>query len=319
MPDVAIIGAGLAGLSAAVTLANKGLKVHLFESSQKAGGRASAFPFNLTSPLNNSQKEYQLDNGQHIMMGCYHETLSLLKEISALDKIIVQDKMEVKVVGPDQKSYILKSGFLPYPLNLFQALMGFDFLTFGQKISALKFVYGLKSLDVETLRDITVKDWLEKSGQTGPLFTGLWEILCVGTLNTSPDKASASIFAKILKIVFLGGKENSKIVVPGVNLSSLFVEPSIKFIRSKGGDIKFSTPVNLIKSSESSSFELFSRDQSLGRFSDVILAVPHHALKKITGIEQHLPAIANTELDYSSITTFHLFLKKIQSWIIFWL
>lgn len=310
MPEVAIIGAGLAGLAAGVTLASKGYKVQLFESSQKAGGRTSAFPFNLSSPLNNSQKEFQLDNGQHIMMACYHETLSLLKEISALDKISIQEKMEVKVIGPDKKSYFLKSGFLPYPINLFQALMGFDLLSFREKISALKFVHGLKSLDVDTLNGITVKDWLKKNGQTGSLFTGLWEILCVGTLNTSPDKASASIFAKILKIVFLGGKENSKIVVPAVNLSSLFVEPSINFIRSKGGELKFSTPLNLMKSTETSSFELVSRDQSLGIFSDLIFAVPHHALKKIAGIEQHLPAIANTDLEYSSITTFHLFVKN---------
>lgn len=310
MPVVAIIGAGLAGLSAAVTLASKGFKVHIFESSKKAGGRASAFPFSLTSPLDSSQKEYHLDNGQHIMMGCYHETLSLLKEISALDKISMQDKMEVKVLGPEQKSYSLKSGFLPYPFNLLQALMGYDLLSFAQKLSALKFVHGLKSLDVGTLNNISVKDWLETSCQAGSLFTGLWEILCVGTLNTPAEKASASIFAKILKIIFLGGKDNSKIVVPAVNLSSLFVEPSIDFIRSKGGDIQFSMPVNLIKSTESSSFELFSKEISLGSFSDVILAIPHHALKKMDGIGQYIPKISESDLQYSSITTFHLFLKE---------
>lgn len=310
MPEVAIIGAGLAGLSAAVTLASEGYKVQLFESSQKAGGRASSFPFNLRSSLESPQKEYLLDNGQHIMMGCYHGTLSLLSEISALDKISIQKKMEVKVLGPDKKSYSLKSGFFPYPLNLFQALMGYDLLRLREKISAVKFVHGLKTLDVETLKDISVKDWLEKSGQTGSLFTGLWEILCVGTLNTPAEKASASIFAKILKIVFLDGNENSKIVIPATNLSSLFVEPSINFIKSKHGDIRFSTPVNLIRSTDLSSFELFSRDQSLGTFSDVILAVPHHALKKITGHDQYLSPILNTDLEYSSITTFHLFLKK---------
>lgn len=310
MPEVAIIGAGLAGISAAVKLASEGFKVRLFESSQKAGGRAGSFPFTLTSPLNNSQKEYQLDNGQHIMMGCYHETLSLLAETSSLDKIFVQEKMDVKIVGRKQKSYTLGSGFLPYPLNLLQALMGFDYLSFGQKLSALKFILSLKLLNVDTLIDTTVTAWLEDRGQTGELFTGLWEILCIGTLNTSPDKASASVFAKILKIIFLGGKDNSKIVVPTVNLASLFVEPSIAFISSKGGEIKFSTYVNSIRSTETSSLELISRDRSLGNFSDVILAVPHHALIKISGLDQFPSISTNNDLEYSSITTFHLFLKE---------
>ncbi len=310
MPDVAIIGAGLAGLSAAVSLASKGFSVQIFEAGQKAGGRASAFPFNLTSPHNSSQKEYYLDNGQHIMMGCYHETLSLLSEISAMDKISIQHRMEVKVLGTDQKSYTLKSGFLPYPFNLFQALMGYNLLTIGQKVSAIKFVHRLKTLNVDLIDKITVKEWLEQCGQAGTLLTGLWEILCVGTLNTSPDKASALIFARILKIVFLGGKENSKIVVPNVNLSSLFVEPSLNFIRSKGGDIKFSTPVNLITSVDSTSFELFSRGETTGVFSDVIFAVPHHALKKVSGIDQYISEEINKDLEYSSITTFHLFLNE---------
>jgi squalene-associated FAD-dependent desaturase len=309
MPEIAIIGSGLAGLTAAVTLSSKGFKVHLFEGSKKGGGRAGSFPFTPAHPLDNSQKEYQLDNGQHIMMGCYHETLSLLREISAIDKISIQDKMEVKVIGNNQKSYMLKSGSMPYPLSLLQALMGFDLLNFREKLSAVKFVNQLKSLEINSLDRLTVKEWLDQNGQTGALSTGLWEILCIGTLNTSPDKASASIFARILKIVFLGGKVNSKIVVPAVNLSSLFVEPAIRFIRSRGGTVEFSTPVNMINSTNSSSFELISRDQSIGYFPDVIFAVPHHALKKINGIEQHLPSIPNRELEYSSITTFHLFLK----------
>jgi squalene-associated FAD-dependent desaturase len=198
---------------------------------------------------------------------------------------------------------------MPYPLSLLQALMGYDLLNFREKLSAVKFVNQLKSLEINSLDRLTVKEWLDQNGQMGALTTGLWEILCIGTLNTSPDKASASIFARILKIVFLGGKVNSKIVVPAVNLSSLFVEPAIRFIRSRGGTVEFSTPVNMINSTNSSSFELISRDQSIGYFPDVIFAVPHHALKKINGIEQHLPSIPNRELEYSSITTFHLFLK----------
>lgn len=124
--------------------------------------------------------------------------------------------MEVKVIGNNQKSYMLKSGSMPYPLSLLQALMGYDLLNFREKLSAVKFINQLKSLEINSLDRLTVKEWLDQNGQTGALSTGLWEILCIGTLNTSPDKASASIFARILKIVFLGGKVNSKIVVPAI-------------------------------------------------------------------------------------------------------
>lgn len=86
MKKVAVIGGGFAGLSAAVRLAENGFKVHLFEASPKLGGRAYSF----------FSEKYQayLDNGQHILMGCYRETLDFITTIGAKDRITIQKTLK---------------------------------------------------------------------------------------------------------------------------------------------------------------------------------------------------------------------------------
>jgi protoporphyrinogen oxidase len=113
-----------------------------------------------------------------------------------------------------------------------------------------------------------------------------------------------------LKIIFLGGEDNSKIVVSEVDLSSLFVEPAINYIKSRGGTVHFSTPVHSIERVDSGCVNLHSRNEIFGKYSDVIFAVPHHALRKISGIQEFIPLSPEDNMEYSSITTFHLFLKE---------
>src|SRR5690554_1528334 len=85
--DVAIIGAGFAGLSAAVRLASSGLKVIVVEQAPRLGGRASAFTDKATGE--------RVDNGQHVLFGCYRETYAFLRAIGAEALAPLQPRLQL--------------------------------------------------------------------------------------------------------------------------------------------------------------------------------------------------------------------------------
>ncbi|MBN8546309.1 MAG: FAD-dependent oxidoreductase [Ignavibacteria bacterium] len=307
MPRAIVVGAGLAGLSAAVELSLNGYKVDLFESTKKGGGRAYSFPHSFHPGTFLIQADqYLVDNGQHILMGCYHDTLSFLGKIGAMDKIHIQERMSVEYRHRNGKSFTLKSGALPYPLNLLQAILNYDFLTFKQKLKAVLFIQKLRFIRLKTLSNLTVSEWLKGEGQTDELFNGIWEILCVGAMNSPPEKTSALIFARVLKEIFLNGKNNAKIIVPKCGLSELFVDNAIKLIEERGGSVNFGNPLESIETGDGRVVSLKFRNRTIEYPENTVLAIPHFALKKIDGISGVFPGIENFDMEYSSITTFHL-------------
>lgn len=308
MPKVVIAGAGLAGLSAAVELASNGYIVDLYESSKKGGGRAYSFP-NVFPSNPGSYSKFTIDNGQHIMMGCYKNTLSFLEKTDSINKLSIQEKLCVKYYDRVGNLYSLKSGILPYPINLLQAISGYNFLSFRQKVKAILFIRKLFFLETTTLNSMTVSDWLKREGQTDELLKGVWEILCVGAMNSPLEKTSASSFATVLKEIFLRGRNNANIIIPKCGLSELFVDGGVKFIKESGGSINFSNPLEKIEFAEGKVTKIKFREGEIENPENVILALPHHAIKKITGIQDILGKVVEREMEYSSITTFHLLLK----------
>ena len=115
MKKVVVIGGGFAGQSAAVHLTMAGFIVTLLEASKKLGGRA----YSLTDKKTNTV----IDNGQHIMMGCYKDTLEFFDIIGAADNLIFQKKLKVNFLKEGFKPNPLEAGNLPYPFNLLQGLL----------------------------------------------------------------------------------------------------------------------------------------------------------------------------------------------------
>ncbi len=307
--SVVVVGAGLSGLAAAVRIISSGKKVILLEASKKGGGRAYSFSHSFSDT---PHKEFALDNGQHIMLGSYHETFHFLESTGAKHLLNKQKRMEVNMVDRQGRHFTLRSGNLPYPFDLLQALLGFDHLSLSQKLSAIAFVTKLRFVNPAKLMNITVSDWLKSEGQTGELFTGIWDILCTGAMNTSVEKASAGVFAHILKVIFLEGKDNAKIVVPRVDLSALFVEKAVKFIEERGSEVRFSEPVTAVETSGGRIASVLTRGGRIENPKALIFAIPAHALGKIDGIVGLVPEIAGYDMKYSSITSFHLRIKDTQ-------
>src|SRR5947209_16112493 len=119
--DVVIIGGGFAGLSAGVALAERGLRVTLLEAKPSLGGRAYSFQ--------DGESGDAVDNGQHVLMGCYHETLDFLAKIGTREQLIVQRDLEIEMLdGPDRRAH-LRTGSLPGPFHLTAGLMRYKRLT----------------------------------------------------------------------------------------------------------------------------------------------------------------------------------------------
>ncbi len=238
MKKCVIIGGGLAGLSAAAFLADSGINVEVIEASPKLGGRTYSFKDKITSDI--------IDNGQHILMGCYTDTLDFIRLIKAESNFIFQKQLKVNFLKEDFELFPLKSNNSFYPFNLLSALLNYKAISPGSRLRLLKFFAKLLFTPANSLNKITVYQWLLLENQTEEIIKSFWEILAVGALNTSINKASAGIFSDILKKMFFKGSKASTIILPKYGLTESFCNNSKKFIEERNGAISLLESVNEI-------------------------------------------------------------------------
>lgn len=296
MKKCLVIGGGFAGLTASAYLVTTGFNVELIESSPKLGGRAYSFLFKGTNTL--------IDNGQHIMMGCYHDTMSFLSMIGALDKVQVQDKLSVNFLKPGFDLHQLKSSSLPYPINLLSAIINYYAISFRERISILCLFLKLPFLSNRDLEKFSVDEFLISENQSENVKKAFWEILCVGALNTNPEKASAKMFVDVLKEIFLKGNTGSKIILPKVGLSEMFCEPAKRFIEQRGGRISLSERVEEIKVEKGSAVEVRTTNRRITNFDFIICAVPFYTLERIVKLAYHnrhsVPTLSGSECEFAN-------------------
>jgi squalene-associated FAD-dependent desaturase len=232
IPDVLIIGGGLSGMSAAVDLASRGLSVIILERHQHLGGRAYSFV--------DQKSGDEIDNGQHLMMGCYHETRWLLRTIGSERLATLQPNLHIDFRHPEHDPASLHCPAFPAPFHLLAGLLRFNTLSLVDRLRLLR--VGLEILKhpestEPSIALMTVDQWLSSLGQTEANKKYLWDIIAVGSLNGDPKEVSAVLFNRVLRAAFLGARENSSLLIPTVGLSRLFDEPCSKYLQSKEGRV----------------------------------------------------------------------------------
>jgi len=257
---VAVVGGGWAGLAAAVELATAGASVTVFEAARQLGGRARSVALG----------EHTLDNGQHILVGAYRETLRLMKSVGAdPEQLLKRLPLELNFPGRRPHAFRLRLPRLPAPLHVAIGLFSARGASLGEKIGAVRFMRFLQAADYRLDADCTVSELLDRHAQRGSLRRHMWEPLCLAALNTEPDKASAQIFANVLRDSLGGGRAETDLLLPTADLDRLFPLPAGEFIRARGGKICLSTRVDHIGNDHTISGEAFAR---------IIVAVaPQHA------------------------------------------
>jgi hydroxysqualene dehydroxylase len=236
--DVIVIGAGVAGLSAAAELARHGVRPLVLEARGSLGGRTGAVAWPGTSD--------RIDNGQHVILGCYHETFRYLRLVGAEDRVALQPSLAVPTVDLDGRRSTLRCPRLPSPLHLLAGVLGWNALGWRDRLSVLRMTPALRrarrwaegagpapASDVET-----VEQWLVRHGQTARLRELLWEPLALAALNQDVRHAAALPFARVLAGVFGRDTRDAAIGLPTRPLDEVFGEPARTYIESRGGSVR---------------------------------------------------------------------------------
>jgi hydroxysqualene dehydroxylase len=245
-PDVVIVGGGVAGLSAGALLAERGRRVLVLDARPQLGGRATAFVDRETGEL--------VDNGQHVLFGCYYETLEFLRRIGAGDRIRSQASLEIPYIAPSGHRTVLRCPPLPSPLHLLAAVLDWDALAWRDRLRVLRLAGPLRRARRELKRtgsvtaepDGTVAEWLEAHGQRGRLRDWLWEPLAVAALNQPVDEAAAAPFLRVLAEMFGPDPRAAALVLPAAPLTDMYAEPARAFIEARGGEVRTSALARVI-------------------------------------------------------------------------
>lgn len=300
MTKCAIIGGGLAGLTSAVNLCRAGVKVKLFEATPKLGGRTYSFLDQLSGNI--------IDNGQHIMMGCYYNTLDLLKTIGSMGNINIQRNLEITFVDKANGIIPLKAYSSFYPFNLLIGLLNYKAISLTDRLSIIKTITKLLIIDPDKFEKYSVIEWLNEEKQGTPSMEYFWEILVVGALNSKLENASAKLFINVLKQIFFGGNKAAGIIIPDVGLSEVFSEKAQQYIEGKNGEIFLSKPVKSIIINNKNVERIIFENGEESNFDFVISAIPHYSLAKIINVE--LESVKNFNPQYSPILSAHLWIKE---------
>jgi len=308
MKNCLIIGGGLAGLTAASILSSKNFSVTLLESSPKLGGRTYSFT--------DKETETEIDNGQHIMMGCYKETLSFLKLIGAENNFDYQKNLFLKFIDSHKNQYQINASSLFYPFNLLSSIINYNLLNASDKLYFILLLLKLPFISKNTIRKITVKQWVEKENQSLNTIKSFWEILCIGALNTKLEKASALVFYDVLIQIFYKGNSSSTIILPKFGLTESIISPAESFIKKNDVLVILSETVREIRIENQKVVEVKTEKNIYNYFDYVISAIPHHALEKIIctkkrDTEAKLDHELNLKLkqEYSAILNIHIWLN----------
>ena len=282
-PPVLIIGGGFAGLAAAVDLVEAGRRVLLLERRSFLGGRAYSFMDKTTGDT--------IDNGQHLMMGCYHRTLRFLEKIGSLDKLKFQPDPQVDFLREGADGSVTRASFkcppLPAPLHLLGGLAGLKTIGWGDRLRALSVGLAVRALngDRDRLAEITVREWLDSLGQSERIQRSFWRPMALATLNEAPEVASADMFARVIELGFMRTKRDSAMVISRVGLSDLYTRQSRGFIEDRGGEVRLNADVARIEFEGACAAGVTLRSGERIDADVVISAVPYFALRRMLPAE----------------------------------
>lgn len=289
---VIVVGAGWAGLAAAVTLTSRGKKVIVYEAAKQIGGRARSVPF----------ADTLIDNGQHLMIGAYQECIKILKLVGQCPySKLKRTPLFLAVQDETGQQTELKTPRLPAPLHLLYALITTKGLSIKDRLAGIRFGLYIKKHGYIFSQDISVTQLFEQSRQTENIIKQLWEPLCLSTLNTPIETASANVFMRVFKDAFTQHYYDADLLLPIIDLSDTFPNAAVQYIRNKGGDVFLKSRLETIhiENNKIQSIDIKNSKQSQNiKTTSLVLAVAPQNLTKI------LPATLELNNLHDKITNF---------------
>jgi len=291
-PQIAVIGGGWAGLACAVELARAEQSVAVFESAQVLGGRARVV----------EKDGWRIDNGQHLLIGAYTETLRLMRLLKVSPKRLYSRPFFLHVPG----ELHLEAARLPAPLHLAVGLLRAKGLTWADRFAAIRLLRELKACRFVLNGDCSVSELLRRTQQTTRLRTLVWEPLCLAALNTPAARASAQVFANVLRDSVAASASASEMLIPKVDLTELFPVPATLYLSRQGQTVHTATSIRRISRDEHGF--VLEGDPWDRRYSHTVIATGPWQVPNLTqdfGELERLRAQL-AEIPYEAITTVYL-------------
>jgi hydroxysqualene dehydroxylase len=225
---IAVIGAGWAGCAAAVEATRRGHQVVLFEAARIAGGRARRVDAMVGG------QPCALDNGQHILIGAYTETLKLMAalEVDAAANLL---RLPLTLQYPDASGLALPD--LPAPLNALAGMLTARGWSWRDKLSLLKLASGWRLRRFQCGAQLTVAQICR--GASPRVMATLIEPLCVSALNTPVARASGQVFLRVMHDALFSSGGASDLLLPRADLSALLPEAACAWLQRHGGEVRF--------------------------------------------------------------------------------
>lgn len=240
-PDVIVVGAGVAGLAAATALCEQGARVLVLEARGAPGGRTSSFRDRTDGAW--------IDNGQHVVLGCYRETFAYLHRVGAAADVPLPPKLEVPGIDRRGRAHVLRCPAWPAPWNLLAGLLTWPAIGWRDRLAVRHVAGPLRSAraDVRDPRDAkeTVASWLARHRQTPRLIELLWEPLTLAALNQPIECAAAETFVEVLARVFGPGLHDAAIGLPARPLAHTFGTAAAQYLEERGSELRCHAPARL--------------------------------------------------------------------------
>ena len=268
---VAVIGGGLAGITAAIALAETGADVTLLEARPRLGGATCSF----------SRDGLTVDTGQHIFLGCCSAYRGLLDRLGMTGHTTLQDRFDVTVLAPGADGQPgkarLRRTALPGPLHMLPALGRYPFLSRTERASVARPALAMRFVDPADPAADTQRfgDWLAKRGQSERTRRALWDLFSVSALNIAGDDASLALAAVVVKTGLLGKNNAADIGVPTLPLGELHGDAGATLLAKLGGQVALSTKVSAIEPEQDGGFRVTLAHGAPVTADAVVLAVPH--------------------------------------------
>jgi squalene-associated FAD-dependent desaturase len=248
-PRVAVIGGGLAGITAAIALAEAGAAVTLLEARPRLGGATCSF----------TRDGLVVDTGQHIYLGCCTAYRGLLDKLGVTSHAPIQDRFDVTVLAPASRPAgsagttprrgRLRRTALPGPLHMLSALGRYPFLSLAERASVSRPALAMRRVDpgAPGVDEQRFGDWLAARGQSERARRALWDLFTVSALNIAGDDASLSLAATVIKTGLLGKNNAADIGVPALPLGELHGDAGATLLTKLGGQVLLGAKVTAIE------------------------------------------------------------------------
>ena len=235
---VVVIGGGLAGITAAIALAESGAQVTLLEARPRLGGATCSF----------ARDALTVDTGQHIYLGCCTAYRGLLDKLGMTDRAPLQRRFDVTVLAPGGRRARLRRTALPGPLHMLPALTRYAFLSLAERALTARPALAMRALDPAdpALDAQRFGDWLAARGQDERARRALWDLFTVSALNIAGDDASLALAATVVKTGLLGKNNAADIGVPALPLGELHGDAGAAVLTELGAQVRLNAKVTAV-------------------------------------------------------------------------